>query len=160
MPFASWFRRDPARNAGQKTTSRVFTLGGLLTMTVVLAAGTAVVALPLRDAREDHLNGAVRAEVAELTRAIEEYRATTYRFPDHIRDLKAVGYTVPPAIDVCRFRHDADARNFDDHVELALRHRGSETALALRYPSRATAVELQAAEACTGGPDAAGGQDG
>ena len=143
-----WFRRDAARNAGQKTSSRVFSLGGLVGVTVLLALTTALVALPLKRVRERQMTDAARAELGTLVGAVEQYRAVHYRFPDAVRELETVGYSPGGSIVVCRFRHVPDLRNFDDHLELAVRHRASGTALVTRYPSRGQTAEVPVTEAC------------
>jgi hypothetical protein len=143
-----WFRRDAARKAGQTTRSRVFSLGGLLVLTALLAGITALIALPLGDAREAQMTSAAREEVGRLSAAVEGYRAVHYRFPDTLDQLSTVGYDPPPSLVVCRFRHVADTRNFDDHVEFTVHHRAGGRALVGRYPSRGAATERSIADAC------------
>lgn len=156
MDAIRWFRRDAARNAGQKSRSPLFTPGGLALLTVLLALATALVALPLRNARERQMMRAARAEFDEITRAVEEYRGLHYRLPGSIDELSTVGYSASASVVVCRYRHVPDARSFDDHLELAIRHRESGTAVVGRYPSRGVLAEAPAAEACGTASDETG----
>ena len=150
----TWFRRDDARKAGQTTRSPFFTLGGLVVITALLALITALAAIPLRRTRERQMMDAARAQVLAINAALEAYRGAHYRFPDRLQDLRSVGYSAPPSVVICRFRHVADARRFDDHVEFAAHHRASGRALVARYPTRGAPSERDRATACETGPEA------
>lgn len=150
MPMR-WFRRDAARKSAQATRSRVFSLGGLVALTALLAVLAALVALPLRNAREAQMTAAAREEVGRLNAALEDYRAVHYRFPDSVDQLGTLGYGTPASLVICRFRHVADVRNFDDHVEFVVHHRGGGHALVARYPTRGAPAERSIGSACTGG---------
>lgn len=132
----------------------MFTLGGLLLLTAILAGVTALVALPLREARERQLLDETRLQMAALLWAVEEFRAREYRLPDRVEELESVGYSLPAAIDACRFVHRVDVRNFEDHLEIVLKHRSSESALAQRYPAAGGAETRPAPAGC----DSAGGE--
>ena len=97
------------------------------------------------------MTAAARAEVGRLSVAVEGYRAAHYRLPDSIDQLATQGYGPPASIVICHFHHEVDARNFDDHVEFALHHRGGDRALVARYPARGVAVERSLESAC--GPE-------
>jgi hypothetical protein len=146
--MTKWFRHDASRKAGQTTRSRIFTLGGLVGITALLAVVTALIALPLQRTRERQMLNAARAQVHAINDALEAYRGVFYRFPDRIADLRSVGYSVPPSVVVCHFTHVADARNFDDHVEFVAHHRASDRALVARYPTRGRISERERAAAC------------
>ena len=122
-------------------------LGRIAVITAVLAVLTAVIAVPLQRRRQQKMTETARDELTALTAAIEEYRAREYRLPDRLADLELVGYSPPPSITVCAFRHVPDARQFDDHVIIALRHRVYEAAVTTRFPNGTVEVR-PAAVAC------------
>ena len=117
-------------------------------LTALLAIAAIAIALPLQRSRERRMVDAARAELASVSRAVEEYRAQHYRLPDGLDELEPAGYTVTPAIEVCAFRHVVDPRGFDDHVEITLRHRASGNAIQARYPAVGGSREIDADEAC------------
>jgi len=122
-------------------------IGRIAILTASLAVLAAVIALPLQRRRQQEMTEVARAELSVLTNAIEEYRAREYQLPDRLADLELVGYSPPPAIVVCTFRHMPDERNFDDHVVIALRHRAYRAAVTTRFPGGPVEVRA-AAVAC------------
>lgn len=149
-----WFRRDAARNAAQKSPSRMFTLGGVALITAILAGITLLIAFPLRRSRERAMTAAAREQLTQILAAVDEYRAQHYRLPDRLDQLETVGYSTPPMIVVCRFRHFPDPRDFDDHLELALHHRASNSAIVGRYPPTRSGAEGEEVGKETACPDA------
>ena len=147
MTLTRWFRRDATWKAGRASGPRAFSLGGLVILTVLLGIVTALVALPFQQTRERQMTSAARDQLPALFAAVEAYRAAHYRFPDTIEELETTGYSPPPSIVVCRFQHVADARNFDDHIEVVVHHRASARATAARYP-RGAPYERALDEAC------------
>ena len=134
---------------GRAGSSRLASLGGIATITLLLAIAAVLVALPLRDRRERRMNDAARRQLHAVMDAMEEFRGQHYRLPESLQELESFGFAAGPSIEVCAFRRFPDRRRFDDHVRFALRHRASSTALVARYPQAGQpVVETPASVAC------------
>ena len=149
MIKVAWFRRDAARDAVRTQAPGRVSLAGFALLTAVLGLLAVLVALPMRRERERRMVDAARAELASVFAAAAEFRAQHYRLPGSLDELRSAGWSRAPAVAICSFRHHADERRFDDHLEIVVHHRASRHALIARYPAAgASPVEVDAGEAC------------
>lgn len=124
-------------------------LGGIATITLLLAVGTALVALPLRERRERSMMETAAAQLRVLFSAIEEFRGQHYRLPESLEELESVGWTASAAVVICGFRRIHDRRRFEDHIRIVIRHRASRSALLTTYPAAPGSFdEVPASVAC------------
>lgn len=161
MNFPARLRRDAAREAGRIRAARGFSLAAVVLITTFLALLTILVALSVRREREQRMVATARTELSSLIRGIESFRATEYRLPDSLEELRAAGWSGSPAVTICAFLRRPDPRQFDDHIVIVLHHRASQRGLAARYPpAGGEPSEVDATEACHTHAAAAAAMDG
>jgi len=110
-------------------------------ITVIIGILAMIGASTVDGTRGRAMVAAAKAELRQVTGAIERYSTIHGVFPAALEDLEEVGYAESQDVRVCRFEPGERQRDEEAYILVQTAHRSSEVGVQTRYPVWGTRMD-------------------